>query len=111
MKRVNTVKSHREYDAIIHHGVKLRSEHFSLYHRPSDLGYTRIGLAVGKANGGAVQRVRIKRQVRAILAKRNDYSLPIDIIIVIRPNYDQADFHENERELNVLLDQIKEAHH
>lgn len=111
MKRVNTVKSHREYDAIIHHGVKLRSEHFSLYYRPSDLGYTRIGLAVGKANGGAVQRVRIKRQVRAILAKRNDYSLPIDIIIVIRPNYDQADFHENERELNVLLDQIKEAHH
>ena len=110
MKRVNTVKSHREYDAIIHHGVKLRSDHFSLYYRPSDLGYTRIGLAVGKANGGAVQRVRIKRQVRAMIAKRNDYSLSLDIIIVIRPNYNQADFQENERELDALLNQTKEAH-
>lgn len=108
MKRVNTVKSHREFDVIIRHGVKFRSEHFSLYVQHSDLGYTRIGLAVGKANGGAVRRVRIKRQVRAMLATRNDYSSSINIIVVIRPNYDETKFHANEQELNDLLNKTKE---
>ena len=107
MKRINTVKKHREFDAIIHHGVKLRSEHFSLYTLPSELGFTRFGLAVGKANGGAVMRVRIKRQVRAMIAKRDDFSLSADIIVVIRPNYKEAEFHANEQELNTLLDHTK----
>lgn len=111
MKRINTVKSHQEFDSIIHHGSKLRSEHYTCFYVSSDLGYTRIGLAVGKANGGAVKRVRIKRQVRAMLAKRNDYSLKLSIIIVIRPNYCDDAYHENERELNALLDQIKENQH
>ena len=111
VKRVNTVKSHREFDAIIHHGVKVRSEHFSLYALPSELGYTRFGLAVGKANGGAVTRVRIKRQVRAMIAKRDDYSSSLDVIIVIRPNFKETEFHENELELNALLDHTKEIKH
>ena len=111
MKRINTIKSHQEFDAIIRHGAKLRSPHFSLYYLPSDLGYTRIGLAVGKANGGAVERVRVKRQVRAMLATRNDYSSPISLIIVIRPTFAEAEFHQNEQELNALLDQIKENQH
>ena len=42
-----------------------------------------------------------------MIAKRNDYSLPLDIIVVIRPNYKEADFHANEQELNNLLDHTK----
>ena len=111
MKRINTIKPHREFDEIISHGTKLRSPHYACFYKANDLGYTRIGLAVGKANGGAVKRVRIKRQVRAMLAKRNDYSLPVSIIIVIRPNYVASEFHANEEELNTLLDQIKDNQH
>ena len=111
MKRINTIKPHREFDEIISHGVKLRSSHFACFYRPNDCGYTRIGIAVGKANGGAVKRVRIKRQVRAMLAKRNKYSLSVSIILVIRPNFAESAFHQNEDELNNLLDQIKEIQH
>ena len=111
MKKINTIKPHREFDLIINHGVKLRSNHFACFYMPSDTGYTRIGLAVGKANGGAVSRVRIKRQVRSMIATRNDYTLSVNLIIVIRPNYQQSEFHENELELNALLDQIKENEH
>ena len=73
-----------------------------------DQNYTRIGIAVGKSNGVAVTRVKEKRQVSAMLAKRNDYSLPIDLIIVIRPCYSTEAYEANEEELNASLDQIRE---
>lgn len=111
MKRINTVKSHREFDEIIHHGVKLRSSHYAFFYQLSPLDYSRIGLAVGKANGGAVKRVRIKRQVRAMLAKKYDFSLPVSIIVVIRPDYDPDQFEKNETELCDLLNQMKEKLH
>lgn len=43
-----------------------------------------------------------------MLAKRNDYSLPIDLIIVIRPCYSTEAYEANEEELNASLDQIRE---
>jgi RNase P protein component len=49
--------------------------------------------------------------VRAILAKRNDYGDPIDLIIVIRPSYSEEAFHGNEAELNECLNKIKELLH
>ncbi len=108
MKKVNTVKKHAEFDSIIHDGEKLRSPHFTLFFEKNDLGYTRIGISVGKRNGGAVTRVRIKRQIRAMIAKRNDLLSPVNIIIAVRPDFIQADFQQLEKELNDSFDRIKE---
>ena len=109
MKREYRVKRHPEFDRIIKVGRKYKSERFTLYCELSpDQPHSRIGIAVGKKNGNAVTRVRIKRQVRAMLAKRNDYALPMNLIIVVRPNYHVGEFTASEAELNALLDQIKE---
>ncbi len=112
MKRAFRVKKHEDFDFIIKNGVKIKSKNFNLYFvkAPKEQFYTRIGLAVGKSNGHAVTRVREKRQVRAMISKRNDYSLPLDIIISIRPCYKESEFESNERELNSLLDTIKEKY-
>ncbi len=111
MKKLNRVRKHQEFDTIIRGGEKVKSPHFSCYFQKSELPYTRIGLAVGKANGGAVDRVRIKRQVRAMIAKRNDYVDSCNIIIVIRPSFKESEFDANEAELNASLDRIKELLH
>ncbi len=110
MKRLNRVKAHQDFDRIIRNGTKIKTKNFSLSYLPAspDQKFTRIGIAVGKSNGGAVTRVKEKRQVRAMLAKRNDYSLPIDLIIVIRPCYSIEAYEANEEELNASLDQIRE---
>ena len=110
MKRLFRVRKHQEFDHIIKGGKKIKSPHFTLYYLPSEAGqnYTRIGLAVSKANGKAIERTHIKRQVRAMLAKRNDYGAPLDLIIVIRPSFKEVAFHETEAELNRCLDSIKE---
>ncbi|MCR5490740.1 MAG: ribonuclease P protein component [Bacilli bacterium] len=109
MKREYRVKKHSEFDRIIHAGAKVKSPHYAIYcEQAENQPHARIGIAVSKKNGGAVMRVRIKRQVRAMLAKRGDYADPLNLIIVIRPSYDPGEFAENERELNAALDQIKE---
>ena len=106
MDKQHTVKSHREFDRIIQRGAHLRTDHFRLHYLPNDCGFTRIGIAVGKRNGGAVTRVRLKRQVRAMVAKRDD-SLPLDIIVVVRPECSSEDYATNEAELLAALDTIR----
>ncbi|MBQ9457510.1 MAG: ribonuclease P protein component [Bacilli bacterium] len=106
MDKLHTIKSHREFDRLIQTGAHLRTEHFRLHYLPNQVGFTRIGIAVGKRNGGAVTRVRLKRQVRAMVAKRDD-SLPLDLIIVIRPETLAEEYAKNEIELLAALDQIR----
>lgn len=108
MKRAFRVKAHRDFDRIIKNGSKVKTKNFALSFLPAASNTnTRIGIAVGKNNGKAVTRVKEKRQVRAILAKRGDYTLPIDLIIAIRPCYKTERFAENEIELNQALDEIR----
>ena len=111
MKKVNTVKAHREFDRIIRHGRAIKSPHFSVYFVSSPLGYARIGISVGKKNGIAVRRVLIKRQIRAMVAQCDLLELPIDVIITVRPSYDPMDYHELEGELLASLNQMKETIH
>lgn len=111
MKKVNTVKAHREFDRIIRHGRVIKSPHFSAYFVPSELGYARIGISVGKKNGIAVRRVLIKRQVRAMVQKANLLDRKVDLVITIRPDYDPRDYHGLEGELLATLSQVKEIIH
>ena len=111
MKKENTVKSHRDFDRIIRRGRSFKSTHFAVYVLPSDLGYARIGISVGKKNGIAVKRVLIKRQARAMLAKADLLAYPDDFILVIRPSYDPGQYGSLEEELLALLNQVKEQIH
>jgi len=111
MKKINTVKAHREFDRIIHHGRGIKSPHFTVHFTPSTLEYARIGISVGKKNGIAVKRVLIKRQVRAIVAKCDLLQYPIDVIIAVRATYDPGHYAELESELLALLAQMKESIH
>ena len=111
MKKINTVKAHRDFDRIIRHGHAIKSPNFSVYSVPSDLGFARIGISVGKKNGIAVRRVLIKRQVRAIIAKADLLALSVDVIVTIRPTYEPKNYTNLEEELLLLLSQLKETIH
>ncbi len=111
MKKENTVKSHRDFDRIIRRGRSFKSPHFAVYVLPSELGYARIGISVGKKNGNAVKRVLIKRQIRTMVAKAELLGCNDDFILVIRPNYDPNCYGVLEEELLTLLAQVKEQIH
>lgn len=54
---------------------------------------TRLGLTVSSKVGGAVLRVRLRRQLRDIFRKRRG-ELPagLDLVLVVRPSGAQADY-------------------
>ena len=111
MKKENTVKSHRDFDRIIRTGQSFKSTHFAVYLLPTELGYARVGISVGKTNGIAVKRVLIKRQVRAMVAKAGLLPCSDDFILVIRPSYDPNCYGVLEEELLSLLEHAKEHIH
>jgi len=108
MKKENRIKKHSEFDLIIKTGKKIKSKIFSVYYLSSSSNSSRIGIAVGKSNGKAVTRVKIKRQIRAILASCWDFSLKVNVIIIARPNYEVGEFSLNKTELVGLLDKIED---
>lgn len=113
MKREYRVREHSEFDRIIKGGKKIKSPHFALSFLPAEEGETHgyIGIAVSKANGNAVKRVRAKRQVRAMLARTDIIHERVYLIVVIRPSFCEGAFHENEAELLADLNQMKDLLH
>lgn len=107
MKKQFRIKKHPEFDLIIKTGRKIKTPNFTIAYLPSDEDFTRIGIAVGKSNGNAVKRVKAKRQVRAMLANYGDYTLPVNVIIVIRPSFAKGSFEENQKELHAALEQMR----
>ena len=84
MKVINRVKKYREYKEIFNQRKFKRNEIFTVYYRKNEFGLIRVGLHVSKRNGIAVKRVKIKRQVRAILDKYLEYTKDgLDLIVVI----------------------------
>ncbi len=106
MKRINRVRKHQEFDAIIHGSHAVKSKHFSIYYSVKQEPLTRIGISVSKKNGNAVTRNRIKRQVRAMIGSNFELNKPYDVIIIVRASYKTSEFASNAEELMETLGKI-----
>lgn len=108
MKKRNVIKKYQEYQEILDLRKYRRNYLFTIYYRDSEFNYTRIGLLVGKRNGNAVTRNKIKRQVRAMIDEiiNKDYLKSLDLIVVISKNYDIHEFNKNKEQLTNLFKDI-----
>ena len=110
MKRANRILKYEEFQEIIHSAPVVKSKHFVIHYRANQQERLRIGIHVTKRNGHAVKRNKIRRQVRAMLAKDADFAKPIDLIIIVRNSYDPTKFVELEAELQDDLAQMGARH-
>ena len=106
MKRENRILKHPEFDEIIRNHPFVRSKNFVIHYRAGTSDHARIGIAVGKKNGNAVMRNRIKRQVRSMICEEIDLNSSIDLIIIVRTSFDVGKFHSNKDELHSSLTKI-----
>ena len=110
MKRANRVLKYQEFQDTIQSAPVVKSKHFVIHFRTNQQERLRIGISVTKRNGYAVKRNKIRRQVRAMLAKDADFQKPLDLIIIVRNSYDPTKFVELETELLDDLAQMGARH-
>lgn len=83
--RYHVLNKNREFSRVYRRGKSYVHPHLVLYVAKNRLGRTRIGLTATKKVGGAVQRNRARRVLRAALSEHLDKnSGGYDIILVAR---------------------------
>jgi ribonuclease P protein component len=106
MKKEFRVKKNEEFEKIITAGSRLTSRRFVLYYHPAAFDHDRIDISGDKKLGNAVERVRIRRQVRMMVQEIFDFHSGLDYIIIVRPGYLNSDFATNKNDLSVLYETV-----
>ena len=106
MKVLNRIKKNVEFNKVIEEGQVIKSDSLTLHFLENKLGYTRIGISIPKKCGNAVVRNRIKRQIRAAIAEKCDYSLPYDIVLIARSTYKISDFKQTASDIEEIIKKV-----
>ena len=92
MKRANRLSRSRDFDAVYRHGRSVSSRFLVLYWFPqAEAGSPRFGFSVPRSVGGAVERNKIKRQLREVWRARLE-RVPAgnDYVLIVRPGLPDA---------------------
>lgn len=106
MKVLNRIKKNAEFNKVIDEGKLIKSDSLSLYFLENNLGYTRIGISIPKKSGKAVVRNKMKRQIRAIIAKDVILDKSFDYILIARKQYDVKQFEKTRSDIKYLVEKV-----
>lgn len=92
MKRANRLSRSGDFDAVHRGGRSVSSRFLVLYWLPQqEPAEPRVGFAVPRAAGGAVERNRIKRRLREVWRERLRRIPPgHDYVLIVRPGLVEA---------------------
>lgn len=108
MKKINRLLDNKEFTTVLNKGKKAKVDGYLMAVKSNKEGHARIGISVSKKVGKAVVRVRVRRQIRAMIARFDVLSKHIDMVIIPKPSFLQNSFEQNlsnlKEALNKLLD-------
>lgn len=102
---------HGDFQAVYQGGRKQFSGNLALFVRErDDHAGPRIGFAVGKVLGGAVERNRIRRRMRAAVQRRlQELSRPVDVVIHPRKSVLDMEFSRLDQEIKQLFAAVQKG--
>jgi len=104
MKKLYRVRKSEEFSSIISRKKSTANAFFVVYSSNRAKENARVGISVSKKLGNAVERNRIKRQVREMVRSLIDFeTCPKDLIIIVRKPYVNRAFSENKNDLEIAL--------
>ena len=103
MKKIEIIKSSREYTEIINSSRSKKSKYFSVYYRKNN-DSNKYGITVPKKTGTAVTRNKIKRRIKYIIDNNkkvvhNGY----DYVIIVKKGILDLTYKQVEEELLKLI--------
>ncbi len=103
MKKIEIIKSSREYTEIINTNIYRRSKYFSIYYRKTG-DENKYGITIPKKTGIAVIRNKIKRRVKNIIDNnKNIVQKGYDYVIIVKKGIVDLTYQDMEKELLKLL--------
>lgn len=108
MKRIEMVKSNEDFQKIIHNKRFVTNKLFTIYTKSYPQSYPQFGIAVKKSYGTAVDRNKIKRQIRFLVDNyKKEFKNSVKYIIMIKNTCKNVSFQEMETSFASLIKEIK----
>ena len=105
MKKINIVKNSRDFDRIIKNNKPYIYKDYVIYLEKDTNEYYKFGVSVSKKLGNAVNRNKIKRQIRSIIGE-NDYQNNFNCIIIVGRGINDRSFQERRKNLLIALEKL-----
>ncbi len=100
------LRSKADFTRVFKQGTRVDGAWFVLLGLPNQLGFSRVGLAVGRRVGRAVERNRIKRLLREAF-RRNKSGRAVDVVLVAKPGLRGRGMREVEGEYKTRLARLR----
>lgn len=107
MKKERRITSNIEFQSILQHKRHVSNGSFVIYFMKKKKEHSRIGISVSKKLGSAVDRNKVKRQVRMMLQQLFNEELSYDAILMIRKGYLTNTYEVNVKLLEKLMNKVK----
>ncbi len=102
MKKINILKNSRDFDRIIKGNKPYKYKDYIIYIERNTNDLYKFGLSVGKKIGNAVNRNKVKRQLKSIIDKK-DYQNNFNCIIIVGRGINEKNYEERENNLLIAL--------
>lgn len=104
MRKINRLLDNRDFTAVLNRGKKAKDEAYLIAVRRNKLDRIRVGISVSKKVGKAHVRVRVRRQIRAMIGLLSLLDERCDVVIIPKPRFVERTFEQN---LSALREAIR----
>lgn len=105
MKKINILKNSRDFELIIKNNKPYKYMDYIIYLEKNTNDVYKFGLSVGKKIGNAVNRNKVKRQLKSIIDQK-DYQNNFNCIIIVGKGIKARTFEERKNNLLFALNKL-----